>query len=287
MSDRVRLSRKTRAPHLYELYTWAPGAMAMSMNSFGLATPTAMSEYQPRGGSRAHHRPDCSLQGREGRLGSADQSGTTAISRTTLTPPVSRTSRRRPPRSPSVPAATVPNFQAVFTGRTFPARLKLSRIRRWAELTVDRRKLRYGQNLNMGQVQDCPFFDTSCSPNANTVRQRPYRLYHQCRGHAARPAWSTARRARSAEPTCGSSRKNVVERSALRTDYPNGYVLLNSETGYKWTNVRLDLGVQNVTNTLYTAPLGGFYFSGYKRFGADLGVPGMGRNFYAGLTYKF
>ena len=75
--------------------------------------------------------------------------------------------------------------------------------------------------------------------------------------------------------------KNVVSvpRYEQITD---GYVLLNLKTGYEWTNVRLDLGVQNVTNTLYTAPLGGFYSGATSASAPTWGVPGDGPQLLCG-----
>jgi iron complex outermembrane receptor protein len=75
------------------------------------------------------------------------------------------------------------------------------------------------------------------------------------------------------------------------------YALLNLRGAYEWSNLRFDLGVDNITNALYSLPLGGFDLTNYSRnavlFGRNVGlasvrqVPGMGRNFYAGLTVKF
>lgn len=66
---------------------------------------------------------------------------------------------------------------------------------------------------------------------------------------------------------------------------------------YEWSNLRVDLGVDNLTNALYSLPLGGFDIASFYRnsvlYGRGVGleyvrqVPGMGRNFYAGLTVKF
>ncbi|WP_036285477.1 TonB-dependent receptor [Methylocystis sp. ATCC 49242] len=77
-----------------------------------------------------------------------------------------------------------------------------------------------------------------------------------------------------------------------------GYALLNLRSSYEWSNFRIDAGVDNITDALYSLPLGGFDLTQYYRAAALYGnpaagllyvrqVPGMGRNFYAGLTVKF
>ncbi|MCX7899222.1 MAG: TonB-dependent receptor, partial [Methylocystis sp.] len=86
--------------------------------------------------------------------------------------------------------------------------------------------------------------------------------------------------------------------SANRGEFttPN-YALLNFRSSYEWSNLRLDFGVDNITDARYSLPLGGFDLTNYARnaffFGPGIGlasvrqVPGMGRNFYGGLTVKF
>ena len=86
--------------------------------------------------------------------------------------------------------------------------------------------------------------------------------------------------------------KNDVsqERNELKTA---GYGLLNLRSSYAWKQVRLDLGIDNLFNKLYAAPLGGAYVGQGTTMppmgGAPYGiaVPGMGRSIYAGLTIKF
>jgi iron complex outermembrane recepter protein len=65
-----------------------------------------------------------------------------------------------------------------------------------------------------------------------------------------------------------------------------GYALVNLRTSYNWEHVRLDLGVENVFDQLYYAPLAGADVSTYGRNWGNP-VAGMGRAFYAGLTVKF
>jgi iron complex outermembrane receptor protein len=69
-----------------------------------------------------------------------------------------------------------------------------------------------------------------------------------------------------------------------------GYALVNVRTGYEWhptepTSVRLDAGIDNLGNRNYVLPLGGRYWVGDPT--GSSAVPGMGRTFYGGLTFKF
>jgi outer membrane receptor protein involved in Fe transport len=50
-------------------------------------------------------------------------------------------------------------------------------------------------------------------------------------------------------------------------------------------SVRLDAGIDNLGNRNYTVPLGGRYWVGDST--EATAVPGMGRTFYTGLTFKF
>ncbi|MDX2203874.1 MAG: TonB-dependent receptor [Hyphomicrobiaceae bacterium] len=76
-----------------------------------------------------------------------------------------------------------------------------------------------------------------------------------------------------------------ANRNELRTP---GYALVNLRTAYEWRNVRLDLGVDNLLDKLYYAPLAGADWADYNAVGGRIGpVPGMGRSFNAGLTVRF
>lgn len=63
-----------------------------------------------------------------------------------------------------------------------------------------------------------------------------------------------------------------------------GYTLMNVRTGYQFQYLRLDVGVDNLTDRRYVLPTGGRYWIG-DTTGAT-GVPGIGRSFYVGLTAK-
>lgn len=83
-----------------------------------------------------------------------------------------------------------------------------------------------------------------------------------------------------------------VQRNELMTP---AYALVNLRSSYEWSNMRLDFAIENLANTGYYPALGGFYMTGYKvwtntgftAFSIPSPVPGMGRNFVAGLTVKF
>jgi iron complex outermembrane receptor protein len=83
-----------------------------------------------------------------------------------------------------------------------------------------------------------------------------------------------------------------VQRNELWTP---AYALLSFRSSYAWDNFRIDFAVENLADTLYYPALGGFYYTGYKvwtntgltSFPLPSPVPGMGRNFIAGLTVKF
>lgn len=70
----------------------------------------------------------------------------------------------------------------------------------------------------------------------------------------------------------------------------SGYGLLHLRTSYEWQQVRLDLGVENVFDKLYSNPLSGAYTGQGSTMGSipwGITVPGMGRSVYAGMTYSF
>jgi iron complex outermembrane receptor protein len=86
----------------------------------------------------------------------------------------------------------------------------------------------------------------------------------------------------------------VAEKSQvndLRNEpFTPGYALVNLRTSYEWESIRVDLGVENLFDKLYYAPLGGVDWADYKaagQMGAIGPVPGEGRSFNAGVTMKF
>lgn len=80
-----------------------------------------------------------------------------------------------------------------------------------------------------------------------------------------------------------------------------GYGLLNLRSSYRWQNVRFDIGLDNALNKQYGLPLGGAYigqgstmslsssttWSGTTAPVYGVAVPGMGRSLYAGVNVSF
>ena len=72
-----------------------------------------------------------------------------------------------------------------------------------------------------------------------------------------------------------------------------GYVLANLRTSYERhvtdpLSLRFDVGIDNLIAREYVLPLGGRYY-GPTMAGIKSGasVPGMGRSFHGGLTFRF
>ncbi|MFC0241336.1 hypothetical protein ACFFJ6_12705 [Rhodopseudomonas telluris] len=72
------------------------------------------------------------------------------------------------------------------------------------------------------------------------------------------------------------------------------YALLNLRNGYRWQNVRLDAGIDNVFDKFYTLPLGGADLIDYRTVSMmgssptwGYSVPGMERSFNTRLTVSF
>ncbi|MDH5357985.1 MAG: TonB-dependent receptor [Gammaproteobacteria bacterium] len=80
-----------------------------------------------------------------------------------------------------------------------------------------------------------------------------------------------------------------AERNEVGT---SGYGLLHLRTSYEWKQARFDLGIENVFDRFYSAPLAGAYLGQGMTMsgtGVEWGttVPGVGRSIYAGTTFKF
>ncbi len=72
----------------------------------------------------------------------------------------------------------------------------------------------------------------------------------------------------------------------------SGYALTNLRASYSWQKIRVDFGVENLFDKFYYMPLGGAYSGQGTTMSMNgipwgIGVPGMGRSFYAGLNVKF
>ena len=71
-----------------------------------------------------------------------------------------------------------------------------------------------------------------------------------------------------------------------------GYGLLNLNGSYSWQKTRLDFGVENVFDKLYYVPNGGAYTGQGKTMSINgipwgIAVPGLGRSFYAAVSFNF
>jgi iron complex outermembrane receptor protein len=73
-----------------------------------------------------------------------------------------------------------------------------------------------------------------------------------------------------------------------------GYGLTNLRASYTWKQVRIDFGVENLFDKLYTLPQGGAYVGQGTTMATiaasmpwGIGVPGMGRSIYTGFNLKF
>ncbi len=76
-----------------------------------------------------------------------------------------------------------------------------------------------------------------------------------------------------------------------------GYTLFNLRASHNWEQVRVDVGVENLLNKFYYLPTGGTYTGQGSTMGMNLsmmggipwgiGVPGMGRAYYTGVTLGF
>lgn len=78
-------------------------------------------------------------------------------------------------------------------------------------------------------------------------------------------------------------------RNEVRTP---GYGLLNLRASHSWKQVRVDFGVENLLDKFYYLPTGGTYTGQGSTMMLNgipwgIGVPGMGRSFYAGVNVKF
>jgi len=91
------------------------------------------------------------------------------------------------------------------------------------------------------------------------------------------------------EQLVGAKKEVSQVRNEVRT---GGYGLLNLRSSYEWKRFRFDVGLENVLNKFYAAPLSGAYVGqGPTMSGSaipwGLTIPGMGRSLYSGLALKF
>jgi iron complex outermembrane receptor protein len=81
--------------------------------------------------------------------------------------------------------------------------------------------------------------------------------------------------------------------SATRNEVStSGYALVNLRVAHTWNRLRVDVGVENMFDRLYSLPTGGAYLGQGSTMGINtvpwgIAVPGMGRSIYAGVSAKF
>lgn len=188
------------------------------------------------------------------------------------------------------------NFNAELYGVDASGRVKLHESPEYGRLqAVGVASFVYGRNLDIGNPQYCLPGNGFCSVASFLIKKGDglwnlmpanarIALEHQIGGLSM-----------AAETQLVAPKDHV---SANKGEFTTpAYALLNLRAAYDWSNMRIDLGVDNVTDALYSLPLGGFDLSNYawnaRLFGRNAGlasvrqVPGMGRNFYAGLTVRF
>jgi iron complex outermembrane receptor protein len=71
-----------------------------------------------------------------------------------------------------------------------------------------------------------------------------------------------------------------------------GYTLFNLRASHSWKTVRVDFGVENLTDKFYILPTGGAYTGQGRTMSMNgiewgIGVPGMGRSLYTGVNVAF
>jgi iron complex outermembrane receptor protein len=94
----------------------------------------------------------------------------------------------------------------------------------------------------------------------------------------------------SVEMVAAKGKHNISDvRNEIKTD---GYIIANLRTSYDWKMMRLDFGIENMFDKFYSLPLGGAYTGQGATMGLNsipwgIAVPGMGRTFYTGLTFRY
>jgi len=146
----------------------------------------------------------------------------------------------------------------------------------------------YGKDLDMPNYTACGLSGATCYLLAQNFAKGDG-LYHimplTARGAIEHRlgGWTSA-----VELQLVDSKTHVsVARNELKT---GGYALVNLRTAYDWGTMRFDLAIENLFDQLYYPPLGGHYFTLAKVTNNPLTygpVPGIGRNFIAGLTVRF
>jgi iron complex outermembrane receptor protein len=188
------------------------------------------------------------------------------------------------------------NYNAQIYGVDGFGRIKLYEAEGWGRTSASATvSYVYGENLTIGNPSGCAPTNGVCAVTAvyrktgdGLWNMMPlnslFTLEHRLGGLSL-----------AAEIQLVAAKDHV---SAVQQEFRTpAYALLNLRSSYEWSNLRVDLGVDNVTDAYYAQPLGGFDLTQYYRNAVLVNqsyanasvrqVPGMGRNFYAGLTVKF
>lgn len=265
-SDQTRteefgLSRKTRSPNLYERYAWSTGGMASSMvNWYGdgneyvgnlnLKPETAYTASTSVGWHDAA-RQDWEIKATPYYTYIQDYIGVNQIGYDS---------------SRKVPQLQFANHDAQIYGVDLSGKRVLMRDEDWGKVAV---------NGTAGWMQGGQM-------NGNSLyHMMPLNarvsLTHQLGG------WDSALELR------GVGAKGQADPLRAEPHTP-GFVVANLRTGYEWTNLRLDLGIENLFNKQYYEPLAGVDYADWKANGSHGSLPALaaaGRSFTAGMTVKF
>jgi iron complex outermembrane receptor protein len=279
-------SRKTRSPNLYERYAWGVGSMAMAMNNwFGdlngyvgninlkpevAHTFGVTGEWRDRNGA---------WEARVNPYFSYIENFITAERWTNISGPAG---------IPFVGMQFV-NHEAAIYGVDASGRVRLWESPEYGRFSVSGNvNYAFGQDFDMPNYTYCGMSGTNCYLFARNFRTTDG-LYHimplNARGALEHRlgGWSSA-----VELQLVDNKTHVsFARNELTT---GGYALVNLRTAYDWGSVRFDLALENLFDTLYYPPLGGSYFTLAKATNNPWNygpVPGIGRNFVAGMTVKF
>jgi iron complex outermembrane receptor protein len=253
-------SRKTRSPNLYERYAWAIGMGPSMINWFGdgngytgnlSLSPEVAHTFSVTAAWR-----DVANQIWEAKLTPYYTYVENFIDADWIGSYVGP--------GPLFPVLQFRNHRAELYGFDASGRLKVAETPELGRFTLSSLiSYVYGQNLDTG----------TGLYNIMPLNTR-FALEHRLGG------WSNV-----VEVQLVDSKTHVS--SQRRELHTPGYALVNLRSSYEWRNFRFDVGVDNLFDQAYFPPLGGFYYSNFKRNASYGPVPGVGRNFIAGLTVKF
>ncbi len=262
-------ARKTRSPNFYERYAWSTSGMAASMISwFGDANGyvgdidlkpevanTVSATFRFHDAAKAWEVQVTPWINYVENFIDAD--------RTAAQPGMFQTNQ------PQFALLRFANHDALLMGFDASGRTEVARSIDWGSLDLSARmSYTRGRNLDGGDLYRIMPFETRVG------------LDHRLGG------WSN----RLELQMVAAKTAVDADRNELRTP---GYALLNWKSGYEWSNVRVDVGVDNVLDQKYLLPLGGVDWTDFKTNPAPSatrtvnGVAGPGRSFWLGASARF